>query len=123
MRPTIPWRLIGMLLGLVAIVTVPALLVRSCDKHRSLAAQSRVDEGQKGALANSAADAVAVVGNAADREASSEALTRSNEQEIRNAKGSNAPVDPAARDAGLRSLCRRAAYRDSERCRLLQPRP
>ena len=38
------------------------------------------------------------------------------EKEIRNAKGADAPVDPAVRDAGLASLCRRAAYRSSERC-------
>lgn len=123
MRTTIPWRLIGAIAALIVLVTIPALLVRSCDKHRSLAAQSRVDEGQKGALANSAADAVATVGNDAERVAESEALTRSNEEEIRNAPGANAPVNPAARDAGLRSLCRRAAYRDSQRCRMLEPRP
>jgi hypothetical protein len=119
----IPWRILGLLAGLIVLIAVPALLVRSCDRHRSEAAQSRVERGQTGALSKSAADAVGTVAASGEASAASEALTRSNQQEIRNAPGANAPVNPAARDAGLRSLCRRAAYRDSERCRLLQPRP
>jgi hypothetical protein len=121
MPANIPWRLIGLLAALIAIVAIPALLVRSCDKHRNEAAQARVDQGQKGALANSAADAIDTVGNAAARERASDDLTRSNAEEIRNAPGANAPINPAAHDAGLRALCRRQAYRDSKRCRLLQP--
>jgi Flp pilus assembly protein TadB len=123
MQPTFPWRLVAMLGALVALVLLVGLTVRSCDKHRSQAAQGRVDRGQTEALSNSAADAVDTLGNAAAREGASEDLTRSNEQEIRNAPGAKAPVDPAARAAGLRSLCRRAAYRDSEQCRMLKPRP
>ncbi|HEY8593326.1 MAG TPA: hypothetical protein VIL42_10755 [Sphingomicrobium sp.] len=119
----LPLRLIGMLAALVLLIATVGLTVRSCDKRRSEAAQSRLERGQTGALANSAADAVGTVASSGEREAASETLTRTNEQEIRNAPGANDPVNPAARDAGLRSLCRRAAYRDSERCRLLQPRP
>jgi hypothetical protein len=120
---TIPWRLLGLLAALILLVTVPALLVRSCDRHRSEGAQAKVDRGQAGAFANSSADAVQTLGNAAARERTSDDLSRTNEEEIRNANGASAPVDPAVRNAGLRSLCRRAAYRDSPRCKLLEPAP
>lgn len=106
----------AVILGLVGLILMfgPA----ACNKIRSQAAQSRLNEAQTGALGNSAADAVATQGAANKREAESQDLTRSNEKEIRNAEGASDPVNPAARDAGLRSLCRRAAYSNSERCRV-----
>jgi hypothetical protein len=121
MPKTIPWRLIGLLAALIVVIAVPALLMRSCDRHRSQAAQSRVERSQAEAASNSAADAIGTVDASGARETASEDLTRSNEKEIRHAKGSDASVDPAARDAGLRSLCRRPTYRDDQRCKLLKP--
>jgi Flp pilus assembly protein TadB len=114
----------------IAIIVAAALAVlvvwaafHFWQKSRSQGAQARVEHEQTQALSNSANDAVATVARSGEASAASEALTRSNEQEIRHAKGADAPVDPAARDAGLRSLCRRAAYRGSERCKLLEPGP
>jgi hypothetical protein len=109
--------------AIAAAILASILYLQSCQAARQQGAQSRVDRGQTEALGNSAADAIATQGAAAARERASEDLGRTNEREIRNAKGANAPVDPAARDAGLRSLCRRAAYRESERCRLLGADP
>jgi Flp pilus assembly protein TadB len=102
-------------LGLV-VLGLAALAVSQWRHARTAAAESRVEHAQSGALLNSATDAIATEGAAARRETASEGLTRTNEEEIRNAKGSDAAVDPAARDAGLASLCRRASYRASERC-------
>jgi Flp pilus assembly protein TadB len=114
----------------IAIIVAAALAVlvvwaafHFWQKSRSQGSQARVEHAQTEALSNSANDAVGTVARSGEASAASEALTRSNEQEIRNAKGADAPVDPAARDAGLRSLCRRAAYRDSPKCKLLEPRP
>jgi flagellar biosynthesis/type III secretory pathway M-ring protein FliF/YscJ len=95
----------------------------ACNRIRSMGAQHRLEQGQNEALANSAADAINTQGAASVREQNSEELTRSNEKEIRNADGANNAVNPAVRDAGLRSLCRRAAYRDSPRCLVLEPTP
>jgi hypothetical protein len=103
------------------LIGVIAYGVRSCDNHKQEAAQGRVDRGQAGAASNSAADAVNTVTGVWSNAAASEELTRQNEKEIRNAEGANDPVNPAARDAGLRSLCRRPAYRDNPKCRMLQP--
>lgn len=79
-------------------------------------AEARLGRNQAEAAAESGADAVNTVGAAADREAAGDALTRSNETEIRNAEGADAEVAAPVNDAGLDALCRRAAYRDSVRC-------
>jgi uncharacterized protein HemX len=85
------------------------------------AAERRVESAQSGAAVASGKDAIATQGAAAARETTSETLTRTNDEEIRHAKGADAPVDPAARDAGLASLCRRASYHASERCMRFTP--
>lgn len=116
--------LTGAIAGLILVALVLGLLqVRSCTQAKQQAAQSRVDQGQQGALRNSAADAVGTVGAVAGNQAAGEAIGRTNEEEIRNAKGADARVDPDANDAGLRALCRRASHRDDPACRLQQPRP
>ena len=109
--------------ALIVVALILGLLqVRSCQQARQQAAQSRVDRGQAGAARDSAGDAVNTVSGVSANQSASEDLTRSNEREIRNAEGANDPVNPALRDAGLRSLCRRAATRNDPRCRV-QPAP
>jgi hypothetical protein len=76
-----------------------------------------VERSQAEAAANSAADAIGTVARSGEAERASEDLTRTNEQQIRAAEGSNAAVNPAARDAGIAALCRRQAYRDDPRCK------
>ena len=107
------------LLAAVLLLLGPA----ACQRIRSLSAQARLGDEQLKAAAKSGADAVDTAGRAARRERESEETTRTNEREIRHAEGADDRVHPGVRDAGLRSLCRRAAYRDSERCRLLGTDP
>lgn len=116
-------RLILTIVGVIVLIVAVALFVRSCDSRHNKAAQSRLEHAQGDAQANSAADAVNTVAASGDAAAASEGQTRANEKDIRDAKGSDAAVDPAVRDAGLRSLCKRAAYRDSERCRVFRANP
>lgn len=78
--------------------------------------EARLGRNQAEAALESGKDAVNTVGEAAEREAASDALTRSNEETIRNAEGADDKVAAPVRDAGLDALCRRAAYRDSLRC-------
>lgn len=82
---------------------------------------ARLDHAQTTATVESAKDAIATQGAATANEQASEELTQSNDKEIRNAKGADAAVDPAVRDAGLASLCRRPAYKSSQRCLHLAP--
>jgi hypothetical protein len=83
---------------------------------RNSARQVRVSEGQAGAVAESAADAIQAVDSLHARDTRSDDLTRENSYEIRNAPGADAPVGDGVHSAGVDSLCRRAAYRGSERC-------
>jgi ABC-type protease/lipase transport system fused ATPase/permease subunit len=115
--PTLTARAIFFIVGLLVLIGVVAFTVRSCDKRHSRAAQTRVERSQAEAAANSAADAIGTVAASGEAERASEDLTRINEQQIRAAEGSNAAVNPAARDAGIAALCRRQAYRDDPRCK------
>ena len=78
--------------------------------------EARLNKEQAEAAIDSGADAVNTVGEAGRREADSEALTRASDREIRNAEGSEVDVGVPAHDAGLRSLCKRRAYRSDPRC-------
>lgn len=95
----------------------------ACNKIRSLGLQNRVNQEQMDAMGNSAVDAIETQSNVSKAETQASDLTRTNEKEIRDAEGADQAVNPAARDAGLRSLCRRRVYSDSERCRLFNARP
>ncbi|SMF70476.1 hypothetical protein [Allosphingosinicella indica] len=114
------WRLI---LAAAAGIILLAAVLHYRGRAREEAAAAKLGSDRAAAAQASAGDAVNSVAGAAQREAASDALTRSNEKEIRDAKGADVAVDPAVRDAGLDGLCRRAAYRDSERCRMREPDP
>ena len=79
-------------------------------------AEAELAKNQVEAVQRSAEDAIDTVGKAGEREAASADLTQSNEEEIRNAQGADVTVDPAVRDAGLRSLCRRSSNRSDPIC-------
>lgn len=110
-------RYIIIVAGIVLLGLAIVLGVHSCDVRHNRAAQTRVDSAQGEAASNSAADAISTVARSGEAERASEDLTRTNEQQIRAAEGSNAAVNPAARDAGIAALCRRAAYRNDPRCK------
>jgi len=116
---------IGKAVAIIAavILLLAFLQVRSCSQARQKAAQSKLDKGQAGAAQESAKDAIATQGEVTTFQSKSEDLARANEKEIRDAKGADAAVDPAVRDAGLASLCRRASYRDTEQCRVRRTPP
>jgi hypothetical protein len=113
-----PWIMIAMI-GLAVAFAGPA----ACRRINAEAARARLGEATAKAASSNGEDAVATVGAAARREQQSDLLTQANEKEIRDAQGADALVDPAVRDAGLGGLCRRAAYRDHERCRLRDAAP
>ena len=112
------------MVGLVFLLCVVGFLyLQSCRREPHAAAEQRVERAQSRATVESARDAISTQAKVAEAQSAGEELSRTNEKEIRDAKGADAPVDPALRDAGLASLCRRPAYRSSERClRLAAPR-
>ena len=111
-----PWIIIAALVVAMAIAGPAA-----CRKLHTDQARARLGEEQAHAASKSGEDAVATVGAAARREQDSDQMGENHEQEIRGTPGADAPVAIAVRDVGLGSLCGRAAYRDSERCRLRRP--
>jgi ABC-type protease/lipase transport system fused ATPase/permease subunit len=115
--PNLPWRLIGMIAGLIALVAISALTVRSCDKRHARAAQSRVERSQAQAASNSAADAIGTVARSGEASAASEDLTRSNGEQIRAADGANQKVGAGVDAAGRAALCRRQAYANDPKCK------
>jgi hypothetical protein len=119
--PNIPWRLIGLLAALIALVAIPALVMRSCDKRHARAAQSRMDHSQAEAASNSAADAIGTVARSGEAAAASEDLTRSNGEQIRAADGANQKVGAGVDAAGRAALCRRRAYANDPKCRGTKP--
>jgi len=116
LRRFAPWIVIAALVLAMAIAGPAA-----CRKLHTDQARARLGEEQARAASKSGENAVAAVGAAAKREQQSDQMGEDHEKEIRGTAGADAPVAPAVRDVGLGSLCGRAAYRDSERCRLRRP--
>lgn len=101
--------------ALVILILVLALLgsLHSCSTAKT---QAKLNANQADAAIASGSDAANTTGDVASRQADEDALTGENDHAIRTAPGADAPVDPAARDAALASLCRRAAYRGDPKC-------
>jgi Flp pilus assembly protein TadB len=119
--PALTARVGAMIVAAVLAVLAVWAAFHFWEKSRSQAAQARVERGQTQAMSNSAADAVGTVARSGEASAASEALTRSNEQQIRAAPGASDKVNPAERDAGIAALCRRQAYRNDPRCKVAKP--
>ncbi len=102
--------------GVVLLVAVLAVVALYSFVTANPKAEAKLGRNTTEAASQSGQDAVNTVGAAGEREAASDALTRSNEKDIRNAEGANAPVAAPARDAGLRGLCQRRSYNRDPKC-------
>ncbi len=105
-------RVIIAVVGIVLLLVL-VLAIRGCSSGTT---EAKLANGQGQAATQSGRDAVQTVGNQSAAEAQVDATTKENENAIRSAPGANAPVDPAARDAGLRALCGRKANRGNPKC-------
>ena len=101
--------------GFVVLVAT-VLSIRSCDVAGTAKTETSLAAGQAGAAAESGADAVNTVGNRAQAEEQSDAISRENDGAIRNAEGATVVVPAAVSGAGISALCRRAAYQGDPRC-------
>lgn len=103
--------------GLVVVLVVAGIFALDrCQAARTAHTEAKLATGQAGAAIQSGHDAADTIGNRMADDADTDAITRENADVIRNARGADAPVDPDADAAGLRSLCRRAAYRRDPQC-------
>jgi hypothetical protein len=104
--------------GLLVVALILGILwLNGCEKRRSIGAQQKVERSQGEAASNSARDAIATQGQVNANEQASSDLGRQNEGQIRGSEGANVVVAPGVSSAGLESLCRREAYKNSSRCR------
>lgn len=109
-------RAIIILALVVAVSLIFVFGVSQCQRAQTAATAARVAKGQAGAAIESGGDAADTVGNRMAADAETDAITQENRDAIQNAEGARAPVAPAVRDAGLDSVCRRAAYSRDPRC-------
>ena len=86
-------------------------------------AEARLGRNQAEAALQNGVDAVGAVGKQQASEAVTDTLTKENDNAIRSASGASAPVDPALRDAWLRSVCRRRSARGDPKCVQYAPSP
>jgi len=108
---------VRILVALVVLALLAAIVVqRSCSTVRTATTTAKLAIGQAGAAIASGHAAADTVGNRMAGDALADAITRENEDAIHHAHGADAPVDPDAAAAGLRGLCRRAAYRRDPQC-------
>lgn len=88
---------------------------------QSAKVEVKLKDNQVEAAMESGTDAVNTIGDQSGSEAAIDELTEGNRNEILSSDGSDAPVNPDVRSAGLRSLCRRAAYKQRDECLQLSP--
>jgi hypothetical protein len=108
----------GRAMAALAIVALLAglLTVDRCQTARTARTEARLATGQADAAVQSGADAVNTVGNRMSADAAIDTITQENRDAITKADGASAPVAAPVRNAGLRSLCGRAAYSGNPRC-------
>lgn len=107
---------IGRVVMVLVALALAWWIVHALTSGKGAKVEAELNQNRASAAIESGADAVGSVGAQGAREGEIDATTRRNEDAIRNAEGAGAPVADPARDAGLRSLCQRAAYRGSEQC-------
>ncbi len=105
----------------IALLAAGFLTLRSCQSAETAKTEAKLATGQTGAALESGADAVGAIGRTHQSEVRIDVITQENDRAIRQAEGADAPVSDAVHAAGLRALCRRAAYRGSEQCLQFAP--
>lgn len=107
-RRVIVLTLIGLLLVVIG------LAVGWCNANKD-AARARFDGKVAGTQAELGADAATTTAGQVQAEADNAAQTGRNREDILDAENANDSAGDAG-DRGLRALCERVRYRDSERC-------
>lgn len=116
-------KLVGIIaLGILLLVAI-GLLIAQWQKGRTAAAESRLERAQSGAVVESAKDAIATQGAAAEREKAIEKTGDDHEAAIRAAPGADAPLDRGLNRAARSRMCDYAANRNKPECRVQPTRP
>lgn len=111
LRKPIAWAI-----GAVVVMLAALWLLGALTSGQRAKSEAKLGRNTTEAALGSGRDAVATVGQQSAAEDAIDATTKENAHAIHNAEGADAPVAAPARDAGLASLCRRAAYRQRGEC-------
>jgi hypothetical protein len=105
-------------LALVGVLAMGLLLwaLGAISSGKGARVEARLNASRADAAISSGADAAQSVGRQASTEQAADAVTKENDRAIHQAPGADAPVAGTVHGAGLDSLCRRAAYRNSQQC-------
>ncbi|MDE8654762.1 hypothetical protein [Novosphingobium album (ex Liu et al. 2023)] len=117
----IPARLIAGVAAGVILLTAILWISHAIGSGARAKVEARLNANQADAAAESGHDAVETLGTQAAAEDAADVITGENADAIHSAPGANAPVAAPVRDAGLRGLCRRAAYQRNPQCLQLAP--
>lgn len=104
------------LIGAVLIVLAAWWLIATLTGGKRAKVEARLNGNVAGAALESGRDAVGTLGKQQAAESATDATTRANAAEIAAAPGSDAKVNPAATNAGIRALCKRASARKDPKC-------
>lgn len=118
----IPARFLAAIAAGVVLIILAVWITDALSDGRRAKVEAKLNRNQAEAAVNSGRDAVETLGTQAASEEAIDAITGENADAIHSAPGADAPVAPGVRNAGLRSLCRRAAYQRNPQC-LQQPAP
>lgn len=109
--------LIAAALILATLIAGGFAIYTAWQKAHTAKTEANLSKNQTGAATASGQDAVNTLGNRADAEAETDRVSRENTDSITKAKGADAKVAQPVNDAGVKALCRRAAYKDTLRCK------
>ncbi len=116
MLPSWLTRQVAYIFGAVLLALAAWFIIAQLTGGKRAKVEAKLNRNVAEAALESGRDAVGTVGAQQAAEAATDAVTRENDRDIRNAPGADAPVDPAVRDAWLRSVCRRASSRLDPKC-------
>lgn len=114
-------QLAALVVSVIVLFAIVLYITGALTRGATAKVEAKLSGNQVGAAQASGRDAVNTMASNAASEAAIDTITMENDRAIRSAPGAGAPVDPALRDTGLASLCRRAAYSRDQRCLQFTP--
>lgn len=109
------------IIAMVVLVAIIGGAVWTCSNRGQRAAQAGRDAVEAEAYASAAEDAVSTVVAGQDRDATIDEIVEDAIEEIEDAEGADAEINPAVRAAARRAACRLRSYRDEPECAVFQP--
>lgn len=112
-------RILAGLVGLAIVIAAIVYFVTGPRRAKVEAVQATGSSIQSQATTKAAQDALKITVDNQAAHGRIDIVTHEATDEIRNAPGASAPIDPAAHSAGLRALCLYDAYRSQPACQQL----